>query len=292
MGSHIDLTTNLTLERNKIKMHYRADKVWQHWPFHSHKGYEIYYFQEGVANYLIRDMIYQIEPGDMLVFNGEVLHRVNPEKGCYVRSFINFLPDFIKDNLEETFREKLKVLFESENGTLIRWVLAEREKVDEIIAKIHKENTKELVGSESMMKAYLSQLLIEIYRKSREIDLNFTGANWTQKDNHVQRILKFINQNYMHQLTLDKVADYLHLNKYYMCHCFKEVTGFTINKYIANQRVEEGKKLLLSTEQSVGSISEQLGINNAVQFSRLFKQYVGISPQTYRKEYMKLQSRN
>jgi YesN/AraC family two-component response regulator len=86
-------------------------------------------------------------------------------------------------------------------------------------------------------------------------------------------------------LTLDQIADGLHVNKHYICHCFKEITGFSINKYLANRRIEEAKNLLVTSNDSIGMISDGLGFNSAVHFSRLFKQYVNISPQMYRKKF-------
>ncbi|MDF2670592.1 MAG: AraC family transcriptional regulator, partial [Paenibacillus sp.] len=68
-----------------------------------------------------------------------------------------------------------------------------------------------------------------------------------------------------------------------MCHCFKEVTGFSINNYIARKRVDEAKRLLLMSNEPVGRLSELLGFGNPIHFSRLFKQHVGVSPLVYRK---------
>ncbi|MNR41474.1 Transcriptional activator NphR [compost metagenome] len=68
-----------------------------------------------------------------------------------------------------------------------------------------------------------------------------------------------------------------------MCHYLKEVTGYTINSYVMQKRMEEAKKMLLTKDDSISSISEKLGFNTTVHFSRTFKQYAGASPQMYRK---------
>lgn len=291
MNYHVDLQTNLCLDKEMIKLEYRANNNKRTWALHCHKGYEIYYFQAGDANYLINDKIYEIEPGDMLIFNGELLHRVNPKEGTYIRSYINFMPELIEKHLEKNFPDKLKKLFETENGTLIQWRHESRKELEGLISKINEERQSGTEGYQTVVALCLTQLLIKIYRKSTVDSLSFTNAGWTQKYNHVQRILTFINHNFTdHTMTLNTIADSLHLNKYYICHCFKEITGFTINKYLGNRRIEEGKKLLLNSELTITAIASRIGLNSTVQFSRLFKKHVGISPQIYRKNYTKMEN--
>ncbi|MDC3416016.1 AraC family transcriptional regulator [Aquibacillus salsiterrae] len=289
MEKQICITTNKILEKSKIKVEYNNSWLKTHWPLHWHKGYEIYYFQQGDANYIIGDRVYDLQPGDMLIFNGERLHRVNPFGDTYRRSYINFVPEYVSDYLKEDLFTKIIVPFESENGLLIKWTLSEREEVELILARIQKEKDKETIGYESMMRFYLSQLLIKVYRKISGMDSNLEddGSAYNPQSYHVQRILKFINQNYTNPISLDTISKSLHLNKYYMCHCFKKVTGETINKHLSNRRIEEGKKLLVSTEQSISSISDEIGLSNPIHFSRLFKQTVGMSPKEYRQKQIK-----
>ncbi|MBS4195682.1 AraC family transcriptional regulator [Lederbergia citri] len=283
MEYYVDLETNQLLASGKIKIEYRADTNKQRWPLHSHSGYEIYFFHEGNATYLINNLIYDLKPGDMLIFNGEHSHKVNPGNGTYIRSYINFHLDYIKQIIDDNIYQNIQTIFELNNGFLIRWTIEELIEVEKIFSNINEENRKEEVGYQSMIESYLGQLLIKIYRKSKGVSINLQCK---QKNNHAQRILKYINENFMKDLTLDHIAETVHLNKYYMSHCFKEVTGFTINKYIAQKRIEEGKKLLLSTELSISSISCKIGLNSAVHFSRLFKQYEKIPPKEFRKSFV------
>ncbi len=211
----------------------------------------------------------------MLIFNGEHNHKVNPTDGTYIRSYINFFPHFVKSNVDNELYKKMKTLFKTDNGTLIRWDLEERIEIENIMSEIIEESRKEAVGYQSMILSYLAQILIKIYRKSNGVYINVSVK---LKEQHAQRILKYINENYMNQLSLDTIAETFHVNKYYMCHSSKEVTGFTISKYLAQKRIEEGKKLLLTTEQTVSSISTKIGLNSAVQFGRLFKHYENIPP--------------
>ncbi|WP_240417328.1 AraC family transcriptional regulator [Paenibacillus periandrae] len=276
--------TNLALEKNGIYVRSEVDNFQESWPIHTHHGTEIYFFIQGDATLLIGDVIYSPSPGDMFIFNGSVLHRINPSKETpYVRSYVNFNELFIQDVLTGEMIDKLSSLFQFPNGLLVRWDPEECEQIKELFIALRDEDEKESVGFKVMMKTYLVQMLFKIYRKTKQLYSFHTVPTHSQKQSSVRRVLHFINQNYTETFSLDELSKVLHLNKYYICHSFKEATGYTVNNYLIRKRIEEAKKMLLSTDRSVLDISEKLGFNTPVYFSRAFKQYVGISPQSYRR---------
>ncbi len=288
MIDYTDINTNQLLEKDKIHMKNKVNSQKDKWVLHSHDGFEIFYFHEGIASYIIGDGVYQLSPGDMLVFNGQLLHRANPSKRQpYIRSFLNFLPSYLEGYIPRNTLQEILTHLDNTNGLRIQWGVSERNEIETYFSRISAERERCIPGYETMIKSYLSQLLIKILRKSIESEFTLIGHEISQKEKHVNRILNFINQKYKESLSLDIIADALHLNKYYMCHCFKEVTGITINKFLANRRIDEAKKLLLSTGEPITKISEMLGFKNAIHFSRLFKQYIEISPQSYRNRYSK-----
>lgn len=281
----IHTPTNLALQ--KLGIYVRADADdWQYsWPVHSHEGMEVYYFIRGDAHYVIGDDIYELASGDMLLFSGSTLHRVNPSKGVpYIRSYLNFTPSFLREQMpEDTFR-KLLSLFESPNGLLIRWSVEERGEMEALFRAIHREHEREAFGYEIMLRTLLIQMLVAIYRKSKRLHELTPPQQQSHTQANVQRILQYINHRYKENFSLQELARDLHLSKYYICHCFKDVTGYTINNYVISKRIEEAKKLLRLTDEPVGFISDKLGFNTAVHFSRSFKKYAGVSPQQYRKQ--------
>ncbi|SDE38119.1 AraC-like ligand binding domain-containing protein [Paenibacillus sp. UNCCL117] len=281
----IHTPTNLALQKLGIYVRADADDWQYNWPVHTHEGLEVYYFQRGNANYVIGEEIYDLFPGDMLLFRGSTIHRVNPSKDVpYIRSYVNFTEAFLREQMPEDMFEKLMSMFEAPNGMLIRWSPEERDEVATYFRAIHRENEHESFGYQLILKTLLTQLLIATYRKAKRLHEIAPAGQQSHSQENVRRILQYINQHYTENFSLQELSKELYLNKYYMCHCFKEVTGSTINNYVISKRIEEAKKLLRTTDEPVAFISEKLGFNTAVHFSRSFKKFTGISPQHYRKQ--------
>ncbi|MFY4773710.1 AraC family ligand binding domain-containing protein [Metabacillus sp. RGM 3146] len=261
MTDYIDFHTNQELDKHCFYMRHREGDHQHKWKLHSHNGFEIFYFFKGVANYIIGEGIYQLTPGDMLIFNGKILHQVNPsDKETYVRTFINFFPSLLDNSLPEDILKKIIGMFNSPCGQLIHWEGKEREEIERLMNEMVREYEKEAVGYLQLTEAYLMQLLIKIYRKSKEAIYSSREIQYSQKERHVRHILNFINNHFRENLNLDQIANVLHVNKHYICHCFKEVTGFTINKYLANRRIEEAKNLLVTSNDSIGMIFGGAGL--------------------------------
>lgn len=64
---------------------------------------------------------------------------------------------------------------------------------------------------------------------------------------------------------------------------YKKQTGVSLTDYINMYRIEKAKALLEETESSVSEIAVKVGYDNFTYFSTLFKKYVGITPNQYRK---------
>lgn len=100
----------------------------------------------------------------------------------------------------------------------------------------------------------------------------------------VEKIIEYMEHNYNNTITLDILADYVHMNRSYVSHLFKKETGENINNMLIDIRIEKAKMLLLNSKDSIQNICEMVGIPDSAYFSKIFKKQVGISPLEFRKE--------
>lgn len=103
-------------------------------------------------------------------------------------------------------------------------------------------------------------------------------------DQPIYNIIEFIDRNYEKSLNLNDLAVKFHLNPVYLCQLFKQKTGQNFIQYLNSLRIEKARQLLKKTNLSVEQISEQVGINSANYFVRLFKKTTGQTVTQYRKK--------
>ncbi len=125
-------------------------------------------------------------------------------------------------------------------------------------------------------------------------DLIFTALNeyidasFEEYENHnssqlVQKIVKYLEENYAQNITLSSLGEKFYSNSSYISRVFKQKTGKNYSDYLLDIRIDRAKQLLVSTGFSVGRISDMVGFDNTKYFSRIFKEKTGVQPIAYRK---------
>ena len=99
----------------------------------------------------------------------------------------------------------------------------------------------------------------------------------------LQNILNYCTLNFNFELTLDDVADGLHLSKYYISHLFNKKLGIGFNAYLNRLRVNKSCDLLENTDKKIVDIVQEAGFNSIRSFNRAFTQIMNMTPSDYRK---------
>jgi len=100
----------------------------------------------------------------------------------------------------------------------------------------------------------------------------------------INRALNYIDQHYDEKISLEDVAQKLHLSKHYLCNAFKKGTGENMSLYINKLRIEKAKKLLLESDGRIKEIFEEVGYSNQQYFSKVFKKVTGMTVVEYKEK--------
>ena len=100
----------------------------------------------------------------------------------------------------------------------------------------------------------------------------------------VQKALENIREYYDQGITLEEIAEKLHVTEEYLSTQFRKETGRTFTETIRGYRIEHVKKLLTATNWKLTKIAEMVGYTDPKYMSRVFKEETGMLPLEYRKK--------
>ncbi|WP_147804916.1 response regulator transcription factor [Alkalicoccus halolimnae] len=100
----------------------------------------------------------------------------------------------------------------------------------------------------------------------------------------LQTAASLIDQRLGEKFSLKDIAAEVHLNPSYFSVLFKDHIGITFSEFVTRKRLQQAKRLLLTTDQPVAEIGEEVGYQTAKYFIQIFKEYENITPSKYRKE--------
>lgn len=107
-----------------------------------------------------------------------------------------------------------------------------------------------------------------------------------QREQQTQSVLdraqRFIQDNYTKDLSLEEVAESVHLNPHYFSKIFKQQVGTTFIEYVTALRIEKAKALMATGKLSLKEVCFEVGYNDPNYFSRVFKKVTGVPPSDYR----------
>lgn len=108
--------------------------------------------------------------------------------------------------------------------------------------------------------------------------------NKLSKQSKPVRICKnYIFNHIFEDITINKLAEIVHLNPIYLSQLFKKETGQSLGKYIQQEKINEAKKMLIQSDSSIAEICMLLQFSDQSYFTSAFKKYTGVTPSQYRK---------
>lgn len=100
----------------------------------------------------------------------------------------------------------------------------------------------------------------------------------------INKSLEYMKDN-MKNFSIQSLSDFLNIPTRTLIYIFNKEVGTSPNQYFQRVRMELGKEYLESTPKHISEISYLLGYCNSGHFSTAFKQYNGVSPMRYRREF-------
>ena len=135
------------------------------------------------------------------------------------------------------------------------------------------------VNHEDMISLYMHHIFITINRYIKE-------RRETKNDtiNDIERAAHYFKDNYNKQISIEQYAAEHLMSVNWFIHSFKSVMKMSPMQYIISLRIAMAKGYLENSAKNIAEISNEVGYENALYFSRLFRKYTGMTPTEYRKK--------
>ena len=96
----------------------------------------------------------------------------------------------------------------------------------------------------------------------------------------------YIKANIYKELSISNVAMTLKISHTYLRNIIRANKNMTFTDYVLNEKIEEAKRLIITTSMSVKEISTLLNFKDQAYFSRIFKKQTGYTCSAFRKRFI------
>lgn len=258
--------------------------------WHWHPQIELTLVLEGEIRYRVQDAAYHLRAGEGLFCNGNALHRGEHIAGqeCVYLS-VTFLPrvlygektsamytKYIRDLCSDSEFTALPIRPETDGEKAILNHIAH-------IGEVYRQGGQ---TQELEIQISLLQIWLELYR-------SWPGKGKQQEktadpnQERIRTLLGYIQEHYTEKLTLQELADQIHICKHECCRMFKRYMQETLFSYLMAYRVDQSLSLLTETNMEITEIAERCGFATPGYYTRVFRRYREMTPVAYRKLYRK-----
>lgn len=149
-----------------------------------------------------------------------------------------------------------------------------------------------LAGDENLTEIVRNELTARVLRIERDgwRDLREEGsaiasfsANDSERVEHIERMLRFIAEHALENISADDVGNAVGLHPNYAMSIFKRAVGHTINQAIVRHRLDTAQSLLISTDLSITDVAFESGFGSVSRFYEAFSQRFVEKPTAFRR---------
>ena len=259
---------------------------WVRW--HWHEEMEILIVDQGIAEISTDETTYLVYPGQGVIINQNVMHCIHAKEQniCTFHSLV-FHPDFIFGH--KTSYLQTQYLLPIQNYHLFKIFYLDGSEtwhgsMLQTLSDVIKINLKQSFGYEIITKGYLCHFWSELLLQFPQEEVS-DMPRISPDEPRVKEAMLFIRTHHAEPLTLQEIADSIHVSKSECCRCFARTLQMSPFEYLMKYRIYESTKKLMDSEQNSQSIADlalSVGFNNTSYFNKLFKKFLGCTPTYYR----------
>lgn len=230
---------------------------------HIHNDYEMLFFCDGDADFIIGGSIYHLQKNDLLLIKPNVYHHLRLlSSHPYERVVFNFRENTVLEEIRP-FLQNADCFYRVDAHTPIRRILDNIRECSSVFSETE---------FHYLTKTSLNHILLHLKYLSSHVVKEKIVSNST-----LENILLYIDENPTLPLTITFLSEKFNLSESWIAHSFKKVLGVSPSQYINRKKIIYAQSLINMGVPPVQA-AEDCGYINYTTFYRQYKKYLGVSP--------------
>ena len=271
----VDVLFMTTHDRQRVRMN-------------RHGYFEILYLCSGYGACHIQDRLLPFREGDLAVIGSTLYHRIECQSESPLTiAALFFEPEFICcDGADDSAGYLTPFLLQdAEFPHVVQAQAGVPRQVLEMMLSIQSESPASTPRSRLAVKTYLKMILMLLVNQYAAYAGTIeTFRRQERALDRLRPLFRFIGDNLGSPVQVRQAARMCGMSESYFMNFFKQVTGLSFVAYLNHFRVEQAQKLLAQTDESMVSISQQVGFCDQSYFGTVFRKIAGMTPAAYRRQ--------
>lgn len=251
-------------------------------PVHWHPEQEILYVTEGALEVTVGKELVRVAQGQVCFVPPNAIHCVQLAQAP--TRYHAFVFDYAVLHLPEQhfFQKEIIAPLKEGKRTLPGLLTGDTKEYAQIIPLL------DILGLHTSpdCKYQSFQALIQLFTILAPLVEDSDDRSGRMSNPTVKLCLDHLQTHYAEKITLEGLAQLVHLHPNYICKLFREYTGQTVFQHLLQLRIDNAAHLLLNEGYTAAQAAEACGFESLSFFSRKFKELMGISPQGYKKQHL------
>jgi AraC-like DNA-binding protein len=255
------------------------------YPFHWHEALEIIMPLENHYVVTVGETEYDIPVNDVLIIPTGELHKMPqliPGRRLIFQCAASALSGVTA--IESIMRGVSQPLLINREFDKELHSLAKKTLLD-ILSLNSKRNERADVKIYIALVNLLTAVREQQLEKSRQL-LEFDDIKLDEYSEKFDDVMKYIDANYMYDISLERLAKVAGYSKYHFSRIFKQYNSMSYLQYINARRTKAAEHLLLDPNLSITDVAMQAGFKSLTTFNRIFKEIKHCTPTDFKKLFL------
>lgn len=252
-------------------------------PCHNHGSFEVHCIEKGSGQLIVNEKNIPLSSGICCLIAPNVFHTQKDQPDDRINKYcMKFAYQVLKRNSSTVpVPEIHDIITLLSSDICFSWT--DEYHIIDLIKLLQNEISSKKIGYYTYIQSCFMQMIVLIIRAisaNTTVDYDITKKNIDQKRSII--IESFFYQNYMHNAHINDLALQLGVCVRQVDRIIRRYFNLSFKEKLLETRIDLAKDYLKNSHENVNIISEKVGYTLPGNFSRIFKQKTGVSPEEFR----------